>query len=183
MDGIRRSYRDPGFCMGPVRVSDEVYEQAMRSFVIVCTDVVLYNRDRRVVYLAWRIILPMCGWWINGGRRFAGESREDAMLRHLANDIGLHIDPTRLQYLAQHEYGWRLRQQEPQETGSHCLADTFALAVSDEEISYAQYQLRSTEYDTRLGFRAFDLESMAREGVHEAMRDLYEQLFGSQHRY
>src|SRR4051794_22325013 len=83
----------PDYQMESVFLSNENYTAAISSMIIVCADTILYNRERRTVYLALRSVHPMMGYWILGGRVRRGEDGWEAMIRLLKTDTGRDFDP------------------------------------------------------------------------------------------
>lgn len=173
-----RLYReDPDFRMSPSRLSDEAYEEALSSLIIVCADALIVDRAARTVYLATRRALPLPGPWLIGGRISAGDLPEDGIAHLMKRETGLSVESARFTFLSMHRYLFTKRQQVPQEKGSDTLAYTYAVELSAEE--RASVVLDPEEYDASKGLRAYDRALLIEEGVHQAVVDLYDEVFGT----
>lgn len=168
------SYQMPG------RMWDDVsYSHVLDMFVIVCVDVVLVNHERKTIYLARRRAKPMQGWWVIGGRMQAGEQERDAMHRKFLQETSVDVDSARFEFLCMNRYFWKDRQQEPQENGADSLAYTFIVELMEEELKQAAENLEKREYEASGGLREFTRDELLQEGAHEAIIDLYDQVFKS----
>lgn len=174
-----RLYQEfPGLQLHSELCDDATYAAATRSFVIVCTDAIIYDRADRTVYLARRVAKPaMSLAWVIGGRVKMGERRLDAMHRHFLDDTGLDVSPSRFRFLQMSEYMWKDRRQEPQDVGTHHLAYTHGIELSPEERRYANRCLRPEEYEKALGLRRYTYRDLVDEGTHPVIQDLYRKLF------
>ena len=153
----------------------------MESFTIVGTDVLFINRERRSFYLAKRKALPLLGYWMIGGRMWAGEDPRTSMQRVTKRETGLELAPERFTFVTLNRYLWATRAQIPHEKGSDNLCYTFIAELSPEELVLAAANLDRQEYEAAAGLTEFDsLASLEAEGVHQAIRDLYAQLFPDQ---
>lgn len=177
MAELPKVYVEPGAedRLKPVFMTDDVYEQASRSMIIDCTDVLLYDRGRRVIWLATRRLKPMSGLWVIGGRRKPGETPAQSALRCFERETKVKLEPSRLMFLTENEYIWKDRQQEPQDVGCHVVARVFGVLVSDaEELAQMQRGLHPAEYDVEAGLQAFSREGLVRANAHPALIDLYD---------
>lgn len=179
MAQVPKLYRqDPDHRMSGGYLDDATYAAAITSFVFMCTDAVIVNSNRRTIFLANRCVKPMMGLWIIGGRWFAGETRAESMVRCFKRETGLDVVPDRFGYVYTNEYMWAERRQEPQNVGSHNVAYTFRVSLTDAEIAAAAKHLNPDEYDREFGLREFNREDLVRDGAHEAILDLYDEIFG-----
>lgn len=164
-------------------LSDEVYAQAIESFVIVCADVLMVDSLKKTIYLVKRRVEPMPGWWVIGGRVNAGEDFREAACRHFGVDTdGEEIFPEDLTFVAMHRYQWERRKQRPQNIGCDALAFVYLLEISTKpELAWNlcknPQSLNSDEYDESEGYQEFTRERLVAEGVHQAIVDLYDQVF------
>lgn len=181
------SYRtyveDPGHQMPPTHLSEDTYALAIEAFVVVTADIIIYDPCKATVRLAKRRVQPLPGWWSMGGRIYAGESEKSAAVRIFKSETGVEVLPDRLRPLGLHRYFLAKRKHEPQVKGADCLAFTFAVELSPEELGYASAHLDPKEYETTLGLREFDYQGLKRLAEREdhpyaALRHLYEALFG-----
>lgn len=161
-----------------VRVPDAVYGCMLDNMILVTVDVLLINWQRRTCWLAKRKIYPMRGIWQFGGRRNWGETPLEAIRRCFKREAGLDLLLGRFLFLAHVEYLWREREQPPQDRGVHCSADQFALAVTDEEVALVRTGLEKGEYDREFGLREYTREQMVAEGLHQALIDAFDLVFG-----
>lgn len=127
------------------KFSDEIYSQILDSITIACGDVILIYENKFL--LAKRNIEPRANHWaIIGGRLIAGESPEEAARRKLFQESELQInDLSRFKFLEVYSAYYSIRQQPPQENGSHTINFTFVLKINEEEknkitLTKAEYQ-------------------------------------------
>src|SRR5262245_28911975 len=81
-------------------LSEEHYAAAISGMVVVCTDILFYLDDGRVVLMK-RLALPKPGIWEAGGRTYIFESYWQTAIRKVKQEVGLQIDPNELIYLGQ----------------------------------------------------------------------------------
>ena len=153
----------------------DVYEKALASFIMVCADVVPYHAPSQTLLLAKRAQKPMEHLWFYGGRVWIGERVTEAALRHFAEDTGLRLTADRLQPLGVMDYLFHERQQAPQNTPCHTHAHTFAVALTEAEITQWGGHVRAPEYLP--GSLTRVTRAMAHAHPHPAVRDVYEALF------
>lgn len=158
-------------------LSEGVYAAALESLVVVCVDVLVIDRQRKTAFLPQRKAKPMSGYWVIGGRVFAGEKEIDAMRRSLRRETSLDLPPERFTFLCVNRYMWTTRQQEPQNKGCDTLAYTFCAELSAEERATAARNLDPDEYEAPAGFREFDREQLVQEKIHPAIVDMYDFVF------
>ena len=158
-------------------LDEETYAAAIEAFVIVSTDVVIINPHKRIIYLTRRCIKPMKGWWIIGGRMFAGEMPEESMQRCFQRETSLNLSQERFQLVRFNRNIWKDRKQEPQEMGIDFLTYLFSVELTSEELEKASCSLDPSEYETNVGLQEFNLERLEKENAHPALIDLYKQLF------
>lgn len=157
-------------------LTKEAYAAAMESMVVVNADAVIINSYRRTIYLARRCVKPWKGWWMIGGRVFAGELPEDSMQRCFQRETSLYIEKDRFRLIGMYRYLWKDREQEPQSAGSDNLGYTFAVELSEQELLAATQMLDRKEYAG--GLSEFDRDRIVRENVHPVLSDIYKKLFG-----
>lgn len=164
----------------PQRFLDEkVFAEAIQSLVFVGADAVFVDRTKRAIYLSKRRIKPMPGWWVIGGRCFAGELPLDAVWRVVKRETSLELACGRFAFLRMNRYLWSERQQEPQDAGLDQLCYTFSVEITPEELAVAERNLDSAEYDQAVGFKEFNLERLRMEKAHPMLCDLWLQLFST----
>jgi hypothetical protein len=154
----------------------EVYNEAMRSFVIVGTDAIILSGEEKAIYLAKRRIRPMKDWWVIGGRSFNGELPEESIVRCFKRETALKIAKKRFNMLCINRYLWKDREQEPQNVGSDNLIYTFTVKLSEEEIKAVSENLNREEYEDS-GLQGFDLERLQEEKIHPMIISAYKQIF------
>jgi ADP-ribose pyrophosphatase YjhB (NUDIX family) len=168
---------NPDAKMPPVRLSEENFAVAMESFTIVGTDVLFVNRARKTIFLAHRIALPLQGFWMIGGRMFAGEPEFDSMRRIVKRETSLELPIDRFELVTFNRYLWATRAQEPHDKGSDNLCYTFIAELSPEEIAIASHHLDPDEYDAAAGLTEFDAARLEASDVHQAIKDPYALVF------
>lgn len=165
------------FSMKPVFLTALVYAEAISSFIVVCTDAVIIDRERRTIFLAQRIVEPAKRlWWIFGGRWRAGEEPRKSMTRCFLSETTLEVDKSRFDFLTVIEEMWCRREQAPQDTGTHALAYVFTVELTLLERCAVSDGLNSEEYDKRLGLLEFSKEGLPRNPT---LRYLYDLIFPS----
>lgn len=172
------SYReDPNHTMPRKFLSPEVYSEALESLVIVCADAIIFNSERRTVFLAKRAIHSMKGWFTIGGRCFAGETETTSIQRIIKREIGLTIGPERLSLIRIHRYRCSMREQLPQEKGGDYLDYIFAVELTKEEIAQASGLLDTVEYEQGIGLKEFSRGDLVSGGVRAELVDIYDTVF------
>lgn len=163
--------------MPQVYLSDEVYVKAMESLVIVCVDALFISHASRTIFLAKRLVDPLPGPWIIGGRLFAGEREQDGVKRCVARETGVSIERDRFSLFCVNRYISPMRKQLPQEKGSDTMAYTFFVELVPDELEFASSHLDPREYDTEFGMQEFDRERLVKEGVRQSLLDMYDLAF------
>ena len=127
-------------------IDGETYGAALAALPMVCVDVVPVHRASASLVLANRLLKPGTGVWMFGGRVRIGESLHEAGLRHIRADLGLSVDPGRLQFLSVNQYLFDEREQPPQATPCHSVCVVFGLDISDAEFEAAARTVGAPEY-------------------------------------
>lgn len=170
--------QDPNYVMERTFLDGETYAKALESFIIVCVDAIICDRDRRTFFLALRTRKPAGGWWCIGGRRFAGEERAAAMRRVFTRETALELDADRFRLISMYEHRWSERQQEPQTKGVHDLSFTHVIDLTADERRRVSENLDANEYDAAIGLREFDRDRLARESTYpKKYLELYDVAF------
>lgn len=177
MDEPTLYVEDPAHKMAGAHLDEDTYSKAISNMIIVCTDAVIFNSERRTIYLAERRVKPMAGWWWIGGRRRAGETATQSMQRCFRRETSLEIPEGRFIQIVVQEYHWKDREQVPQDAGSHNLSYVHAVELSDEELVAASANMDKKEYKSS-GLKEFTREQLVKVGAHPAILDFYDKLFG-----
>lgn len=122
----------------------DAYAKALDVLVITCVDILFVHQN--TVLLGKRNRHPLKGWWVIGGRMFAGESPVDAAWRKAKSEAGVDLERSRFQFFGAYSTVFALRHQEPQHHGLHSLNLAHSIDLTTEE--KAQIHLTNTEYDT-----------------------------------
>ena len=172
-------YKDPEWKgMERVFLEDEVYSEALRAFVVVCVDVVVVDREKKLLYLAKRMSKPASNsWWWIGGRVMAGEAARDAAVRAFKRETSVTLNPDELQFLRFCRNWFPDRQQDPQDAGTDGLVHLYAIELDEATRDVVAQNLDKNEYDPSEGLVAFDREKLVAEGVREQVLDAYDALF------
>ena len=160
-------------------LEDNAYAEAIKSFIIVCTDFVAIDQKRGVFYLAKRIVHPTEGIWLFGGRQKAGETTRESCIRLAKRELGLSLSPARFEYVTVAEELWSWRKLEPHDAGCHTLSYIFCIELSKEEIAFAATHLDPEEYEITFGIQEFDRTRIVAETVYPRLIDLYDSIFPS----
>ncbi|MGB3495684.1 MAG: NUDIX domain-containing protein, partial [Elainellaceae cyanobacterium] len=121
----------------------ETYGQCLDYVVITCVDIVFFHRDQLLI--GKRKTYPKRGWWIIGGRMYAGESPLEAVARKADQEANVQVDQSRFLFVNAYSTCFATRQQEPQHHGLHSVNLTYTLTLTDQEAE--QLRLTSSEYD------------------------------------
>lgn len=157
-----------------IRLSDEEYGRAIQAFPVVCSDVVIIDRDKKTIFLTNRASKPAGGWWFIGGRSFVGETEFQSIQRCFKRETGLLIPEERFKFVCMNRYFFSDRQQEPQDMGCDSLCYTMALELTEEERK--RVVLDPVEYaDGKL--REFTWSDLQSKDVRQMFRDFYTKVF------
>ncbi|MDP3764314.1 MAG: NUDIX domain-containing protein [bacterium] len=178
MDILVGSYTEDGYQPIPsVRLTDDEYSRGLQCFVPACTDVVPIDTNRKVIYLAKRVSIPMTGWWWIGGGMMPHETKEEAVARNFQRETKLELPQDRFELIAVFDYRWKDRAQLPQEIGCHMLGYTFTIELTVAELGSVYANLEDREYKENTGLFAFDRERLVSEKVFPSILDLYDRVF------
>jgi hypothetical protein len=158
-------------------MDDETYTAVLDNTIIVCTDTVIINRERRTFFLAKRAVRPMAGiWWI-GGRRKKGETPTEGIHRNFKRETNLDLNTDRFKFIAITEYIWQDREQKPYNKGSQNFCHQFFIELTEKELNKAKKHLEQTEYDSDFGLQEFDRNRLIQEKVHPVILDVFDKIF------
>lgn len=121
----------------------DTYSMVLDTIVLTCVDIFFVHQGRTL--LGKRNRYPKKGWWIIGGRMFAGESPDGAVQRKAKEEAGLEIGRSRIQFFGLYSTCFATRHQPPVDHGLHSVNLAHLVEISDEEND--QIQLTNTEYD------------------------------------
>ena len=85
-------------------------------------------------------------WWFVGGRIFPGETPARSCCRLLKRELGLEIDPKRLQPVCCQSLAWGMREQLPKDHGTTDSQVVLSLVLTEEEVG--KVVLDPAEYET-----------------------------------
>ena len=159
-------------------MSDKGLQEFLDARPVVCSDIVLYNKERRTIYLATRKHKPAEGPWVIGGQTKRGESAEGTALRRLKAETTLEIDENRLEYLGTVETMWSYRTEPEQTNGRHDLSRVFALDITDAEREAIAENLDNDEYEASDGLKEYSEEELRSAKVRSCLIDYYKEIFG-----
>lgn len=178
-----RTYADPEAPEVTVRIkdqwiSDSSYRETVQKMIIPCTDVILTRAGDQALFLGKRSTYPMKGIWCLGGRIFFNDlTPEDSIARCLNLETGVSIPAKRFEYLCTNFYSWTKVAQG--DFFGKNMAATYHCVVTDEELHTMACGLVAAEYDKEFGLQRFDRARLVDERVHQAMLDIFDQLFPS----
>jgi ADP-ribose pyrophosphatase YjhB (NUDIX family) len=176
-----RSYSDPLAPDEDVRVRDQwisnsTYAEMVEKSIIPCTDSVLIVANDQALYLGKRNAYPMKGVWCLGGRIFFNDrTMEESVARCVELETGLRIKTDRFIYVCTNHYSW-VKVAQGDFYGKN-LAATYVCEVTKEELEKMAHGLSEKEYDREFGLQRFDRQRLIDEHVHQAMIDVYDDLF------
>lgn len=177
MPELPKLYREDNTKLEGRFLDDEVYSKALSALVVVCTDIVLINKERRTFFLAKRTIESMKGWWCMGGRMMRGETELDSVRRLMKRETSLDVATSRFTYVTTNRYWCKYREQEPQEEGGDYICFVFALELGQDEIAAASANLDPAEYEPTLGLVECARDDLLELKVRPQLIDLYDRVF------
>ena len=121
----------------------DTYSMVLDTVVLTCVDIVFVHHT--MILLGQRNRYPMKGWWIIGGRMFAGESPDGAVQRKAKEEAGLEIERSRIQFFGLYSTCFATRHQPPVDHGLHSVNLAHLIEITDDEKD--QIRLTSAEYD------------------------------------
>ena len=127
-------------------LADKEYGEALDTLVKACSDMLLLSPDGKRIFLGKRLVHPQPDWWFVGGRIFPGETPARSCCRLLKRELGLDIDPSRLQPVCCQSLAWGMREQLPKEHGTTDAQYVLSLQLSDAEVD--KVVLDPKEYET-----------------------------------
>ncbi|KPJ55152.1 hypothetical protein AMJ47_01390 [Parcubacteria bacterium DG_72] len=171
-EGFIKEYRLRGVKFPPRPwLSDEAFNEACLVFIRVCADVFFIQKEKGIIYLAYRII-PIRAWMGFGGAVDPGEGVIEAGCRNVKQDTGLEIPAKKLCYLDQTRITY-LAYGEPRDS----LAFQFYCEVKPGEID--SIRLNSKEYDVQQGVQSFNKDRLMQEQslLHPEVMDTFNLIF------
>jgi ADP-ribose pyrophosphatase YjhB (NUDIX family) len=157
-------------------IPEGTYETIAKSMIIPCVDIIFHTKSDRAIYLAKRVVLPMNSYWCLGGRIFFDDcTLEEAAARSITRESELNINSKRFKFVCNHLYSWEAIAQ-GYFTGRN-LAVIFSCEVTVDEIDKISKTLNETEFDKEFGLQRFDRQRLLDMNVHQAMIDVFDQLF------
>jgi len=159
------------------RLSDKEYSKITQSMIIVCTDALIINRNKKTVFLAKRRAKPATGeWWYIGGRTFAGETFGKSVQRCFKRETGLIIPVSKFKFINIQNFIWAERQQHPQNIGTHPISFAFAVELTKKELAKISGSLDKKEY-AGSGLKEFSRNELVKQRVHPAIIEGYDRIF------
>lgn len=159
-------------------MSDAGLQEFLDARIVVCSDVLLCNAERRTVYLATRKHKPAEGLWLIGGQAQRGESARDTAVRKVHTETTVKIDQSRLHFLGTVEAMWSYRSEPEESHGRHDLIRVFALAISHEERDRISGNLDDKEYDASRGLQEYTYDELVAGNVRPCLLDYFKAYFG-----
>ncbi|MEB3212959.1 MAG: NUDIX domain-containing protein [Leptolyngbyaceae bacterium] len=121
----------------------ETFTSVLDTIVITCVDLLFVHKTD--ILLGKRNCEPIHGWWVVGGRMYAGESPIDAVQRKAREEAGLSIGRSPIQFLGVYSTAFATRRQPPTENGLHSVNLAHIITLSDHE--RVHIALTNQEYD------------------------------------
>ena len=173
-----KSYTEDGFIPpnGQYLLESD-YANAIQSLVVVCTDVVIIDRAKKLIYLAYRKAKPMNSYWWIGGRMKAGETKEESAIRCVMRETGVDLSQESLSFVALLDFRFKDRQQIPQTISCHTLSYVFSVELTAEEIASAALHLDTDEYESDISLQGYTREELVSKNVFPAVLDVYDTIF------
>lgn len=162
--------------MKKTRLTHNAYSIASSALIVVCTDALIIDRHKKLLYLACRTVKPMKGYWSIGGRRLTGENGHESVSRNFIRETSVFAKPSRFKMITFKEFIWKDRKEHPIKTGKHDIIQFFTISLSKKELEKAKDNLCLKEYiDGSL--EPFDRNKMIRKKIHPALIELYDFIF------
>ena len=122
---------------------DEQYGVALDNFVKGCSDMLITDKEGRIL-LGKRNVHPQPDWWYIGGRMIPGESPSRSCSRLVKRELGLEIPPERFTVFTFNSLLFGMREQAPQDHGTADINVVLTAQLSDEE--KARVKMDGKEY-------------------------------------
>jgi len=135
-----------GFTSHRKFLADKEYGEALDTLVKACSDMLLISPDGKRIFLGKRLVQPQPDWWFVGGRIFPGETPARSCCRLLKRELGLEIDPARLNPVCCQSLAWGMREQLPKENGTTDSQVVLSLRLTESEVE--KVVLDPKEYET-----------------------------------
>jgi len=129
-----------------VFLPDREYGLALDALVKGCSDVLVVSSDGTRVLLGRRKVEPQPDWWFIGGRSRPGDTTIAAARRNVHRELGLLLDESRYQVVANYSMVWSYRQQAPTEHGTADLSTIHTVYLTPQEEQDGVPALDPNEY-------------------------------------
>lgn len=124
-------------------LDQDAYKEALSGLVIKCVDTVIYDPGTAKILIGTRDQEPHPGDWVFGGRKYAGQSDAETAVHNLKRELGITIDPKRIQAVGtQYDMIWDTRAQDSitneqgeEVTGCQMSSSLTALAMTPTELA------------------------------------------------
>jgi len=156
-------------------LDDAAYSDATQCLVLLCVDALVINRKERALYVARRKSRPAKDWqWFIGGRRKFGEHALQGMVRTFQRETKLWVPPRMFRYVDLNEYFFVDRQQVPQNIGTHSVALTYSVNLSERQI--AMIRLDPHEYHDG-GLQKLRFKDLRESDLPQPVKDIARKVF------
>ncbi|HSW80613.1 MAG TPA: NUDIX domain-containing protein [Candidatus Saccharimonadales bacterium] len=131
-------------------LSDEEYRLIQNNIVIGCTDVLIVDASTGEALSGFRQQKPQEGYWFScGGRMKRGQSYQQAGASKVKAELGLEVDPARLEFITAYSTSFNERAQEPSDEGVHTSNAAMVLFIDPGERDQMTKQLALNEEHER----------------------------------
>ena len=158
------------------RLEKHLYAQAIESLIVVCADILIINKKKKLIYLAERSVKPMKGFWSIGGRRFVGDTLVESVRNNFLRETSVNINMEKFEYICTKEVIWKDRKEEPQDFGKHDLVQFFYVELDFEELKQASRNLCKSEYSQK-GLVSSDRNKIKDYNIQQIMVQIYDKIF------
>ena len=152
----------------------DVYALATRALIVACADAVIINKQKKLIYLAKRNVLPMKNYWTIGGRRYPGESGFESVKRNFERETQLKISTKRFKFITQQEFIWKNRKEYPSNKGKHDIISFYAIELTPQELEFVNLELCKNEY-IQASLKPFTYDQLGK--IHPFLKKLHQIIF------
>ncbi len=157
-------------------LSNEEYGKAIRATLLPCTDCLILNKEKQIVFFPVRIAETGAGYWFIGGVIKAQVEPLENLVNCFKRETGLEVESKRFKRINLVDgNGLPVRTLWP--TGRNDMHFIFYIELTPREIKKVEENLDPQEYDKEAGLREFTLPELKQVGVRDIVIDAVELAF------
>jgi colanic acid biosynthesis protein WcaH len=130
------------------KLADDDFLDVIKKTPLVAIDLVIHNVDWKI-FVGKRINEPAKDYWfVPGGRIMKGETFNNALIRLMKEELGLHHfnGSYRLLGVYEHFYDTCFFKEDPKITDTHYVVVGLNLLINEYNINYSEIMSQHSEY-------------------------------------